>query len=126
MNELILALLTIIPMLEGDSNGNPKEGAVGPYHIRQIYLDDTNRIIGLTGDLAYTLDDITPKRLSKQIVYQYLTYYGMRYTITTGKWPTIEVLARIHNGGPMGWCMRATEDYGQRAKNLWEGMMKDE
>lgn len=121
MNELVLALLTIIPILEDDPNGNPKEGAVGPYHIRAGFLKDVNEtIIGLKPKDFYTLEDCKNERKAKHIVSSYLNYWGKRYKAIKGEEPTISVLARIHNGGPGGWYKASTKDYGQRATNLYE------
>ena len=46
----------------------------------------------------------------------YLRHYGEVYKKETGKDPTVEVLARIHNGGPRGWKKEATRSYWARVE----------
>ena len=46
----------------------------------------------------------------------YLIRYGRWYEVTQGKAPTLEVLARIYNGGPSGWRKKSTEAYWKKVR----------
>jgi hypothetical protein len=88
------------------ATGSP---AYGLYQIRQAYLTDANRIAGT----SYSLKEVAAsKKLSQWCVQTYIGHYGKQYTAKTGKPVTMEVAARIHNGGPMGWKKpKSTEPY---------------
>lgn len=91
--------------------------AIGAYQIHKEYVDDVNRIYG-TG---FTYEDRKDPEKSKRMVRLYLRYYGARYEQITGKKVTVDILARIHNGGPNGWKKRATIDYADNVVGayLW-------
>ena len=123
MNELILALLTIIPQLEDNPNGNPAENALGPYHIRPVMVQEVNRIMILKGHVArYNHEDALNKRIAKHMVTIHLRYWGKQFEKRTGRKVNIERLARIHNGGAFGPHRESTEDYGFRAANMYDDM----
>jgi hypothetical protein len=114
-----ITFLAALAMIE--SGGDPdavgdhhlKNKAYGLYQIRQPYLTDVNRISGRT----LTLDDIRGKGSEETAAFAvktYLTHYGKRYTRITGKKPTMEVFARMHNGGPNGWKKGSTLGYWQK------------
>ena len=88
------------------------------YQIRAMYVEDVNRIAGTT----YTTEDLNDKTKSEEMMLAYWTYYGNRYRRITGLQPTAEVLARIHNGGPNGWRMHATEKYWDKVRSKMEDM----
>ena len=115
------ALVTIlIPLLiQVESGGNPKaigDGgkAVGVLQLHPIYVADVNRIYGT----AYKAKDRLSEAQSKTITRLYLTHYGARYERLAGKKATLEVLARIHNGGPDGWKKQATKAYWNKIAKL--------
>ena len=81
--------------------------AYGILQIRRPYIEDVNRIAG-TG---YTVQDMRDPELARWAATIYLGHYGARYTRITGKEPTLEVYARIHNGGPDGWRKDSTNQY---------------
>jgi hypothetical protein len=94
--------------------------AYGVFQIRQPYLDDVNRIVG-EEDMAETwgkpvlaIRDIKNPEIAAWCVKVYLSYYGKHYEKVTGKKPTAQVYARIHNGGPDGWKRRSTKVYWAR------------
>jgi hypothetical protein len=120
MNELLLALLTIIPILEGDPRGNPAENALGPYHITPVMVQEVNRIM----KISYKHEDALNERLAKHMVVVHLEYWGKQYEKRTGKKASIAILAAIHNKGPHGYRKKAGKDYGSRAKNIYEDMRK--
>jgi len=111
--------LSVLIMCESDG----RNGVVGDKHlrnraygvcqIRKPYLDDVNRIAG-TG---ITLEQVRySPGISRWCTYQYLSHYGKRYTRITGKEMTMEVAARIHNGGPNGWQRSSTDVYWEKFK----------
>lgn len=100
----------------GDTNLQHK--AYGVLQIRQPYLDDVNehcrKVILEHWGRPLTLDDVKEPAVARWVAVQYLTHYGKRYTRITGKRPTFEVLARIHNGGPNGWRRSSTDEHWRR------------
>lgn len=89
--------------------------AVGAYQIHKEYVDDVNRIYG-TG---FTYEDRKDPGTSKRMVRLYLRYYGARYERITGKKATVDILARIHNGGPNGWKKKATIEYADKVVGVY-------
>ncbi|RKY39860.1 MAG: hypothetical protein DRP85_09500 [Candidatus Makaraimicrobium thalassicum] len=92
---------------------NAAEGAAGPLQIRMIVVEDLNRIHGHR--VYYGWHRFVPS-IARRMFYEYLTYYGAHYHRITGKPPTLQVLARIWNGGPNGWKREATLKYWEKAK----------
>ena len=90
-------------------NGN----AVGAYQIHEIYVKDANRISGK----SYTLEDRYDEKKSLEIVKIVTTYYGNYYKKKTGKEVTPEIIARIHNGGALGWNKSSTISYWDKVKS---------
>ena len=109
----VARLLAAIAAVESD-NGRTSDNV---YQIRRIYLDDLGRIYG-----CHFADEVaTDRHASEQVMLAYWEYYGERYARRTGRQPTAEVLARIHNGGPDGWRKPATEGYWRKVKAVMEG-----
>ncbi len=93
----------------GDRNMTNK--AYGILQIRKPYLDDVNRVY----HTSLTMDDVRKSQLvSRWVAIHYLKHYGKRYQRLTGKVPTYEIYARIHNGGPNGWKRDSTVKYWQK------------
>jgi hypothetical protein len=94
-----------------------KHKAYGLYQIRQPYLDDVNEIAGpdkmleTWGKSKLTTEDVKDEVVARWAARLYLEHYGRAYTKKTGKQPSKEVYARMHNGGPNGWKRTATNDY---------------
>lgn len=109
---IILTLLMAISIVESKNNDNAvgKHGEIGRYQIRQCYLDDANRFLKSN----YTLQDMKNPDIAKQVVIAYLTHYGNHYQKKTGKTPTFEIYARIHNGGPYGYKKDCTIPYWKK------------
>lgn len=85
-----------------------KHKAYGLLQIRQPYLDDVNKIAKadvkrLWGKSKLTIKDMKDPVKARWAFKVYLSYYGARYEKITGMTPTMEVYAKIHNGGPDGW-----------------------
>ena len=93
-----------------DDAVNEAEDAHGRYQIRAAYLADANEYAGTN----YTLADCHDPAIARAVVEAYLTRYGNAYAKRTGKPVTLEVLARIHNGGPRGAERSDTVDYSMR------------
>ena len=91
--------------------------AVGILQIHKAYVDDVNRILGRN---VYTYEDRWDAGKSYSMAFVYLNHYGRRYKRITGNDPTMEVFARIHNGGPNGWKKYATKEYGDRCVRVYD------
>lgn len=117
----------IIAMIAVESGGNSKAvgdngKAVGVLQIHKEYVDDCNRIRELKGlPPKFTYEDRYLRGQSIQMAYVYLQHYGQRYTRLTGREPDAQVYARIHNGGPNGFCNRKTDKYWAKVETyiLW-------
>lgn len=88
--------------------------SVGMYQIGKLYVDDVNNIYGT----SYKYTDRLNPVISREITAKYLAHYGKVYTRRTGKKPTVEVYARIHNGGPNGYKKKATIKYWRKVRNV--------
>lgn len=105
----MLNLILIAVAMAESSGGVNIEGAadeLGPLHIRCIYVDDVNRIIGCD---TFTYDDRLDLGKSRQMFTVYVTYYATEKRL--GRKPTWEDYCRIHAGGPNGWKKKCTEQY---------------
>lgn len=85
--------------------------AFGSYQIHKAYIEDVNRIYKTN----YKHEDAFNETLAREITKKYLMYYGRVYYNKTGRMPTDEIFARIHNGGPSGW----KKGPGWKAKNRY-------
>ena len=94
---------------------NWTEDAVGIVQIRRIVVDDLNRIHGRK---VYSYRDRWSVEKSKRMFIEWLSYYAAYYEKTTGRKVTLEVLARMWNGGPNGWKKKATEKYWKEVKAI--------
>ena len=107
-------LLDAIEQVE--SNGDPdavgdNSNAVGSFQIHKIYVDDVNRI--LDGKRYSYLDRLSP-HLSRQMVKMYIWHYATKKCLKQE--PTLEDMARIHNGGPNGYKKPCTIKYWIKVK----------
>ncbi len=116
------ALLTIlIPVLiQVESHGNDKavgdDGkALGALQIHAAYWQDGTE--SLKVDWPYS--DAHNREKAIRVARAYLTRYGRHYERTTGNQISLEVLARIHNGGPTGWNRKYKQRYANTTK-YWE------
>ena len=120
MTELIIILLPLIAQIESNNNNNAvgDDGkAIGIYQIHKIYVDDVNRILG---EEVFTYEDRKDIQRSRLIVAIYLNHYGKQYYYKHNKWPTMDILARIHNGGPKGYTKAATLHYWTKIKRVYK------
>jgi len=121
LETLIILLLPAIIQVEsrGDDaavgdNGN----AIGAYQIWKPYWQDGCEYI----KKDYPYSNAYNRRIATEVVRGYLTRYGKHYERKTGKKATLEVLARIHNGGPNGWKKQATVKYWRKIQQALKEM----
>lgn len=126
LSERVEVLIPALAKVESSCNpkaiGDRKKGtsgksvhhyaAWGLLQLHSIYIRDVNSFAKTRFSHA---DAFNPQK-AKQIVKLYLLHYGKAYERRTGKKATLEVLARIHNGGPRGYEKKATESYWQKVK----------
>ena len=119
--EALIAIL--IPLLIQIESGGRVDAigdnglAVGILQLHEIYVQDVNRIWGT----EYTPQDRYNARKSAEITILYLWYWGKHYERTTGNRATLEVLAKIHNGGCYGYKKKATEKYWEKVERVYNG-----
>ena len=113
-------LFAAIAQVESD-NGATSDNV---YQLQSLYVHDCNRIVVERLRRAplrtYAESDRFDRVQSERMIREYLEHYGERYRRLTGKTPTAEVLARIHNGGPNGWRKEATAVYWEKVKAAME------
>lgn len=88
------------------------------YQITERFVDDVNRI---STEEKFVYSDRYDRKRSERMMEIYWVYYVARYIDDTGRDPTWETLARIHNGGPDGWKKYTTKRYWRRVKELLPG-----
>jgi hypothetical protein len=97
-------------------------GELGPLQITKQYVDDVNRIVnrpgGYCSDLLFSYKDREYKWHSLWMVDIYWRHYATKERL--GHEPTLEDLARIHNGGPNGWKKESTKPYWAKVKRELE------
>ena len=111
--------LVLAPLFVAIAQVESNDGAASDnvYQIAPAYVDDVNRILG---EDRYAHDDVKDRAKSQEMMEIYWRFYGTRYRRSTGLEPTAEVLARMHNGGPNGWRVHATEVYWHKVKDKLE------
>jgi hypothetical protein len=115
-------LLYVIAMLESGNNADVRPGdggaAHGIFQIHECYVIDVARISGQR--FSYPECVYSPG-LASEIVKIYITYWGERQRINTGRKLDYETALRIHNGGPH-WYKKPhkTDQYWDRGKKILE------
>jgi hypothetical protein len=106
-------LVRAIHMVESGGQINAKDGdngrAIGPFQIHKSYWADATTYDKTIGG---RYEDCRNYDYALKIVNAYLHRYGKRF-IEAENW---QALARIHNGGPNGWKIKATLRYWERVK----------
>ncbi|KKL62561.1 hypothetical protein LCGC14_2183980 [marine sediment metagenome] len=87
-----------------------KNGELGPFQLTEIYVDDVNRIAGT----EYRYYDRSQIGMCRGMITIYWDYYATAKRL--GHEPTLEDLARIHNGGPNGYKKQSTKVYWDKVK----------
>jgi soluble lytic murein transglycosylase-like protein len=105
-------LLDAIAKVESRSDPNAVgDGgrALGVYQIHRRYWQDGTRVLGV--DWEYR--DAQDPEKARQVVRAYLGYYGRGKSLLD--------MARIHNGGPQGHRVKATQEYARRIAVILDG-----
>lgn len=110
---LIIALITI------ESGGNDfaigDDGkAYGCLQMHAAYVQDAAEHAGK----EWIHEDALQRDVAIQIFMAYMDRYATAERL--GHEPTIEDIARIHNGGPDGYKKSSTDKYWEKVKKLWE------
>jgi hypothetical protein len=120
MNDLIEKLIPALIQVESGGNPNAvgdRGRAVGVLQIHKCVVDDVNQ--WYEKNYRYT-DRLDPQK-SKEICSLYLRCWGGNYVLGSQKHITLEVLAKIWNGGPEGWRYeKSTERYWLKVKTEME------
>ena len=126
MNEIIAILIPLLIQVE--SAGNPlaqgdfrdgKPMAIGCLQIWPDYWTDGTQELKVDWDYQNAYKPAMAIAVTKA----YLTRYGRNYRRQTGSDPSMEVLARIHNGGPQGWNPKHTKKY-IKTTHYWKKVLK--
>ena len=108
---LILALIMV------ESNGNDFEigddgKAYGCLQMHAAYVQDAAEYAGKD----WVHEDAFQRVVAIQIFMAYMARYATEERL--GREPTLEDIARIHNGGPNGYKKKSTEKYWQKVKSM--------
>lgn len=115
----------LIPVLIQVESGGDLEAvgdngkAIGVLQLWNIYIQDVNRVY----KTKYSHSDAKYYYNSIEIAVRYLTFWGKQYEKRTGKEATLEILAKLHNGGPY-----ADKSKGQKlvnVNNYWKKVKKE-
>lgn len=124
--ELMLAMAFVESKLDARAVGDFRNGkpmAKGVFQIWENYWIDGCNYLKVDWEYTKYVWDVD---YSARIVLAYLEKYGKFYKQKTGKDPSLEILARIHNGGPYGWCdsnenrYKNTTEYWKKVKPILE------
>ena len=120
--------LALAPLYSAIAKVESDRGATSAnvYQIREIYVRDVNRIILNDRICSFQFEptDNQSKDRSEIMMYIYWLKWGIHYQKKTYNPVTYEVLARIHNGGPLGWKKPETIAYWQKVKAIMKGVAK--
>jgi len=113
--------ISIVESGNDPSAVNPEEMAIGLLQIRQIYVDDVNRI----AKTNYKHDDAFNPKKSEEMFLIYARYWGKRAGRLQGRPVTLEDIARCHNGGPNGFRKESTDLYWERVEYQFEKLLDE-
>jgi hypothetical protein len=108
-------LLDAIEWVEskGDADAVGDNGrAVGAYQIHSCYVEDATSY--QHNPFRFKDKDRLDKEKSREMIRRYMSHYAAYHRI--GRYPTLEDMARIHNGGPDGWEKESTLPYWEKVK----------
>lgn len=105
LSAMILFGLNLTPLYNAIANVESGRGATSEnvYQIRNIYVQDVNRIYELHNGMEYHHRDVFDKDKSEMMMWLYWKHYGYLYAKETGRKPTFAVLAMMHNRGGRYW-----------------------
>lgn len=129
MIDITMFGLALAPLYAAIAQVESDRGATSAnvYQIRDIYIKDVNQIMMRPGWRCYPgfiVSDKFSKDKSEDMMRVYWAYWGEHYEEKTGKPVSYEVLARIHNGGPLGWKKPETVGYWNRVAAVMKGGAK--
>lgn len=104
----MVRLLAALKQVEsnGDANAVGDQGrALGAFQIWKLYWQDSK--------VSGCYQDCKDPKYSESVVRAYLARYAPK-----GKTVTLEMLARIHNGGPRGYLKPATLKYWTKIQKV--------
>ena len=123
IKELITILWPLVCHVESGNNPqayNEAEKAAGIAQIRPCVVRDVNDIVREEGTgnwrIYYSLPDAYNPHKSREMFTIYLSQWGRHYILVQDKPATLEILARIWNGGPDGWRKETTLPYWGKIK----------
>lgn len=121
--------LALAPLYTAIATVESDKGATSDnvYQIREIYVIDANRTVekwasafnGRPG-IVFSADDVKNRKKSELMMLYYWDTWGRHYEKKTGNPVTYEVIARIHNGGPLGWKKPVTLQYWERVRRVMQ------
>jgi hypothetical protein len=115
MNSLIILLIPALIQVESggraDAIGDGGKAA-GVLQIHKAYWEDGCKAAGVNWPYSWAKK---PDK-AKVVAGAYLKKYGKLYEQKTGKKATMEVLARIHNGGLNGYRYKSTIKYWEKVR----------
>lgn len=106
---ILIAALINVESCGNDSAVGDGGKALGCLQLHEIFVADANRIMGTN----YTPDDRYDRDKSIAMATGWITHYADCYEEATGEDVTVEVMARIFNGGFRGYFRNesATDEY---------------
>jgi len=133
MNTTTLFGIALGPLYAAIAQVESDRGATSAnvYQIRDVYVADVNRISERLCKVAGVAFRPFPgeakfdRRASERMMAIYWQHWGVEYERKTGERVTYEVLARIHNGGPLGWKKRETLRYWLRVRDALQELTED-
>jgi len=114
------ALLEAIRIVESNNNPNAvgdSGNAIGIYQIWEDYHTDACMAGNISGEY---LDCYNPV-YAENVVVEYMKRYATKRRLGE---VTPEKIARIHNGGPNGWRIGATDKYWAKVKPIFERLRR--
>lgn len=107
-------ILVLIAVESGGNSGAVGDNgrAIGVLQIHRVVVEDVNRVY----KMAYTHQEMADPRKAKHVAELYLRYWGGQYAKQVGRPASLEVLARIWNGGPDGWKKKSTMGYWKKVR----------
>lgn len=102
---MILFGLRLAPLYKAIAQVESERGFTSPniYQIRNIYVQDVNRIYDLKNGMEYHSRDVYDQDKSEMMMYLYWKKYAYDYARETKQPVTFEILAKMHNRGGRYW-----------------------
>lgn len=114
-------LLDAIAQVESNCNDlaiGDSGKAIGRFQIHKSYWIDGTAYL----KVSWPYSDVKDVVKARQVVRAYLAQYATKKRL--GRIPTLEDMARIHNGGPDGYKKAATKKYWIKIKNVLDNCKK--